>query len=59
LCEDDLGDAVEHGGFVGDVAVEHHRARPTALLRRRMDNPSTPSRSTIASAVCRIIDRLS
>jgi hypothetical protein len=25
LREDDLGDAVEHGGFVGDVAVEHHR----------------------------------
>ena len=25
LREDDLGDAVEHGGLVGDVAVEHHR----------------------------------
>ena len=24
-----------------------------------MDNPSTPSRSTIASAACRIIDRVS
>jgi hypothetical protein len=24
LREHDLGDAIEHCGFVGDVAVEHH-----------------------------------
>ena len=59
LREHELGDTVKHRGLLGDVAVEHHRIRPTALLRRRMDNPSTPSRSTIASAVCRITDRLS
>jgi hypothetical protein len=25
VCEHNLGDAVEHGGLAGDVAVEHHR----------------------------------
>ncbi len=59
LREDDLGDAVEHCGFVGDVPVEHHRIPAHCVARRRMDNPATSSRSTILSAVCRIIDRLS
>ena len=58
LGEDDLGDAVEHCGFVGGRGG---RASPDlsarALLRRRMDNPFThPWRSTIDECVVQLDD---
>jgi len=33
-----------------DVPVEHHRSRPGASLRRRMDSPATPGELTVVSA---------